>query len=290
MTPLETMMHKREALLGQCPAPLHLSDAEKAALPLHVERAGTEGPRILIIHGGVQGNAGGGPATFVKQTSLAERGWRVEIVDRPGFGQSPSRGVDDMEADAVWIAEMLADGAHLIGHSWGGADALLAAARRPEAVCSLTLVEPALQALTLPKPGAAPQPGPAAAMMQDMAGMLLKSGTPAEYMRNFLAYLGIADRLGTLQEEAASRLGCAMLQARMADPTSLQQAADLVAKAGIPVLVISGGWKTAVDDVCKFVAKLLGGEHATVPSTNHFPQFENPETFNELLEKFLRSH
>ena len=39
------------------------------------------------------------------------------MVERPGFGQSPTCGVDDMAADAVWIAVMLGDGAHLIGHS-----------------------------------------------------------------------------------------------------------------------------------------------------------------------------
>ena len=52
-----------------------------------------------------------------------------------------------MERDAPWIADMLGNGANLIGHSWGGAEALLAAARRPETVHSLVLVEPALSAI-----------------------------------------------------------------------------------------------------------------------------------------------
>lgn len=121
---------------------------------------------------------------------------------------------------------MLGDGAYLIGQSWGGADVLLAAARRRDAVCSLTVVEPALQALTLPRPRTEPQASEsAAAMMQDMAGMLLNSETLAQYMRNLLDYLGISDGLGTLEDAIAT-----------------------VVKAGIRVLVISGGWKTAVDD------------------------------------------
>ena len=287
MTQAEVITNKREILTAQCPAPLQLTDSSKAELPIDVEKAGTEGPRIVIIHGGVQGNAGGGPATFVKQKALGEQGWRVEIVDRPGFGQSPSRGVDDMEADSVWIAELLGDGAHLVGHSWGGAEVLLAAARRPKAVLSLTLVEPALQALTLPKPGEPTRPGQAATMMKDMAEMLLSSETPAEYIRKFLAYLGPTDKLGMLTDQAASVLGCSMLQARMADPRTLHEAVNAVVMAGIPVLVISGGWKAAMDDVCAFVARLMHGEHVIVASPNHYPQLENATEFNKRLQIVL---
>ena len=121
----------RAALVAQCPASPTLDPAQADALPINVVRWGTEGPRIVIIHGGVQGRLGGGPDTFLKQQAWASEGFQVELVQRPGFGQSPTRGVDDMDREAVWIAGMLGDGANLIGHSWGGADALLAAARRP---------------------------------------------------------------------------------------------------------------------------------------------------------------
>ena len=57
-----------------------------------------------------------------------------------------------MDDSAVWIADALGDGAHLMGHSWGGAAVLVAAARRPEAVRSLILIEAALQTLALTDP------------------------------------------------------------------------------------------------------------------------------------------
>jgi len=114
----------RAALADQCGATASPSAGKSG---INLIKWGNSGPRMLIIHGGVQGNVGGGPTTFREQRSLAERGWQLILPERPGFGQSPSRGPDDMEGDAVWISEML-DGVVLVGHSFGGAEALLAAA------------------------------------------------------------------------------------------------------------------------------------------------------------------
>ena len=54
---------------------------------------------------------------------------------------------EDFLRDADDITALMGDGAHLVGHSYGGLGAMFAAARRPEASRSLTLLEPA--ALTL---------------------------------------------------------------------------------------------------------------------------------------------
>ena len=64
------------------------------------------------------------------------------IADRPGFGASPPLERGDFELEAPLFAELLGDGAHLVGHSYGAVIALLAAAERPEAVLSLTVSEP----------------------------------------------------------------------------------------------------------------------------------------------------
>src|SRR5262249_10782055 len=60
----------------------------------------------------------------------------------PGFGGSPPLERNDFAAEAPMFAELLGDGAHLVGHSYGAVIALLAAAERPEAVRSLTVSEP----------------------------------------------------------------------------------------------------------------------------------------------------
>src|SRR5262245_41131798 len=103
---------------------------------LYVTRLG-EGPSVLLVHGSVVG----AELTWRKQHELAER-WRLIIPDRPGFGESPPLERGDFEAEAPLFAELLGNGAHLVGHSYGAVIALLAAAIRPEAVRSLTVSEP----------------------------------------------------------------------------------------------------------------------------------------------------
>jgi len=48
----------------------------------------------------------------------------------------------DYEVDARDVVDLLAAGAHLVGHSYGAVVAMLAAATRPDLVRSLALIEP----------------------------------------------------------------------------------------------------------------------------------------------------
>ncbi len=281
---------KFASLAAQCPVVETPPNA--ASLPIHFDRVG-EGERVVIIHGGVQGAMGGGPATFSKQKVLAERGYGLEIADRPGFGRSPSRGVDDMEDSAVWIAEALGDGAHLIGHSWGGAAALAAAGRRPEAVRSLILVEAALQTLALTDPQVQANPVEADKIFA-MVDSFLAAETPVDYARLAIRGVGrtvgeVGSSQGELDEDTLRRWGCAALQNKMSPPPTLRQAATTVRDAGIPVLVISGSWSETIQAVGDVIARATGGKHVRMSSPNHYPQYENPEEFNNLIDEFMRN-
>ena len=255
---------------------------------------GDKGPAVLSIHGGVQGGLGGGPINFAGQKPLSEEGWLLKLADRPGFGQSPSRGPDDQESDALWIAEKLGDGSHLIGHSFGGAEALLAAAHRPQAVRSLILIEPALQPMILTDPDSMKNPE-ARAALQMMGQFFVTARTPAEFATLFAGSLGKGEdgglnpSLAALAEssEKATTLGCALLQAQMASPAAMRQAAEIVAHAHIPVLVISGGYSPAQDETAEIVAKLTHGRHVIVSSPNHFVQQMNPKEFNRVVNDFM---
>jgi pimeloyl-ACP methyl ester carboxylesterase len=292
MNPLALLQHQ-DALRNQCSPPPQPPEGEQP--PINVTTWGASGEPVLIIHGGVQGGLGGGPLTFANQRPLADQGFQLRLADRPGFGASQSRGPDDMVADAVWIAELLADSSHLLGHSWGGAEALLAAARRPDAVRSLVLVEPALHPFLI----AAPDTPELAAAKADAAfniAKLLDSRTPAEYGLAFVRSLGGAENDSTallqslkVDPARATNLGCALLRGRMAPPPALYQAAAAVKDAGIPVLVISGGWSRVFDGLSKVTAQLTGGAHKVVRSEDHFPQLSSPGAFNNAVSAFWRT-
>jgi pimeloyl-ACP methyl ester carboxylesterase len=280
----------RESLAAQCPATTTPADTTNPP-KINVTRWGDSGSRMVIIHGGVQGNVGGGPSTFLGQQPLAKEGWQLILPDRPGFGQSPSRGSDDMEGDAVWISEML-DDVVLVGHSFGGAEALRAAALRPAGVRALVLVEPALHS-AFPRSKVFNENEIARKSFLEFGEASLAAASPAEFGRAFLRSLGASNPAATRLDNDPSKataFGCALLQAKMASPDNLRKAAETVAQAKIPVLVISGGWSPLFDGVSELAAQLTNGEHVIVPSSNHFPQQVNPEVFNSVLLSFVNKN
>ena len=93
--------------------------------------------RIVLVHGSVVG----GRATWAAQRPLADR-FELVVVDRPGFPPNPPVDRVDFERDAELVADLLEPGDHLVGHSYGGVISLLAAAARPDALRSLTVIEP----------------------------------------------------------------------------------------------------------------------------------------------------
>jgi pimeloyl-ACP methyl ester carboxylesterase len=286
----------RAALAAMCPPPNEIPPHIAATFPIHVTAWGVTGPKVLLIHGGVQGGLGGGPATFREQKALAERGWQLLVPDRPGFGQSPSRGPDDMEADSVWVSTHLGNGAHLIGHSFGGAVALLAAARQPSAVRSLILVEPALIPL-LPRSKAMRADKAAREDFLRMGEAWLSTRTPAEYGLTLARTLGVVPRRDSDAAEQgrepdaqrANAVGCALLQARFASPGALRQAAQTVADARIPVLIVTGGWNPTFGAVGEISAEMTRGRHVIVRSSNHFVQLVAPDAFNQTAAEFMQA-
>jgi pimeloyl-ACP methyl ester carboxylesterase len=104
------------------------------------ERGG--GDPVLLIHGT------GGNVWDPLPELLAAAGHRVIAYDRRGFGGSTHPAIKDPPrhtADAVSLLEALnAAPAIVVGHSMGGIIALDLAARQPELVRALVLVEPPL--------------------------------------------------------------------------------------------------------------------------------------------------
>ena len=247
---------------------------------IHITRWGGAGPRVILVHGGVQGSGVGGERNFSAQRPLAEQGWQLVVPDRPGHGRSPDPGrPDDAEADGRWVAELLEDGAHLVGHSFGGCVALSAAAQRPAAVRSLTLVEPAMHNL-------ATSDLRVKRFVFGMLRALLFSTSAVRRAKRAAKLLGIPPELAPSDPAVLRRMGRNLARGRLPSRAALQRQLGEIEQAGVPLLVVTGGWSPAFEVTGDVVAAAGRGRRAVVESPHHFPQWFADE-FNPLLFAFL---
>ena len=240
---------------------------------LAVERLG-DGAPVLFVHGDIVGPS----LTWRKQRELAER-WTLIIPSRPGFGESPPLERNDFEVEAPMFAELLADGAHLVGHSYGAVIALLAAAERPEAVRSLTVSEPGCLRVAEGTP-----------VVDEMIanGVLLfenASSIPSEeFLRLFRGGAGSA--FGTPEQLPDELMHGVELLKRERPSWEAEIPLERLAAAGFPVQVLSGGHSPAFEAVCDALAEGLSAERAVISGRGHtVPSTGAP--YNERLEAFL---
>ncbi len=240
---------------------------------LDVRRVG-EGPPLLLVHGSVVG----ADLTWRRQLELAER-WRLIIPNRPGFAGSPPIERGDFEAEAPMFAELLGEGAHLVGHSYGGVIALLAAALRPAAVRSLTVSEPGSLRVAAGVPAVDE-------MIAD--GEMLFSApdrvSPEVFLRLFRSGAGSARETPDELPESLARGVELLIRERPSWEAEIPLAA--LADAPFPKLVISGDHSPAFEAVSDALAEAIGAERASIPGRGHSVPSTGPP-YNRLLEGFL---
>ena len=248
---------------------------------VHVTRWGTAGPRVVMVHGSAQGSRIGGSGHFSEQRRLADAGWQLLVPDRPGHGLSGDPGrPDDAAIDGEWVADLLGDGAHLVGHSFGGCVALAAAAGRPDAVRSLTLIEPAMLKLSTTNPDVR------------KFGLRLLMATQLSFgaagrARKVSALLGIPEDVrGGTDERELKRMGRAIKRLKVPSGETLRGELARIRAAGVPLLVVTGGWNAAFEASSDEVAALGAGRRLVIPSPHHFPQ-KVSDAFNVALIAFM---
>jgi pimeloyl-ACP methyl ester carboxylesterase len=246
---------------------------------IHITRWGTCGPKIVLIHGSAQGSSTGGDRHFVAQQKLGERGYQVIVPDRPGHGRSPAPGrPDDAEADGAWVVQLLGDGAHLVGHSFGACVALAAAAMKPASVRSLTLIEPAMPKIAMGNP---------AVLKFGLSIMMATvfSFSTAQRTRRFNKIVGIPkDMQGVRDLEEAKKIGEGLKALKLPSKQQLTQWLETVKQAKIPLVVMTGGWNPAFEALADTVAHVGGGSRTVIPSPHHFPQSISDE-FNRMMAR-----
>lgn len=238
-------------------------------------RALGAGAPVVLVHGSVFDGA----RTWQRQLELAER-FRLLVPDRRGYGASPAAAREDFAVDAIDIAELLGRGAHLVGHGYGGVIALLAAAKRPEAVRSLTVIEPPAFAVARGDPAVESLLGIVRHAAEASAG-----ASPEVLLAAFMTSVW-GDRMqspGPLTP--ALRRGVQMLaHQRLADEAVIPLAA--LSRASFPKLVVSGAHSAALDAICDVLERRLSAERAVIPGRGHAVQATGAP-FNERLASFI---
>ena len=233
--------------------------AKVGPVTVHYEVTG-EGPALVLIHG----LSGSGRWWAYNVPTLAQQ-YRVYNVDVVGFGRSRGQRLVLREAGA-WLAEWLQvtgiTQTHLVGHSMGGYIATEVAARAPETVQRLVLVD----ALVLPM-------GPG--LMRHALDLV----RAIRYMSlNFLPVL-VSDalRAGPRTMWQATR---EVLSADLSNRLDAVQA---------ETMVIWGEKDSLLDPKLgrELAERLAKACFVCIKGAGHNPMWDRPQRFNELLLDFL---
>jgi pimeloyl-ACP methyl ester carboxylesterase len=228
--------------------------------------------RVVLIHGSV-GNA---EAWAPVLPTLEER-FEVVAPNRSGYPPGPLLERIDFERQAEELAPLLGEGAHLVGHSYGGVISLLIAAAHPERVRSLAVSEPPAFALA--------RGSPAVDDLLERIEEHFERGPrePRAFAEGFLELVGsktqLPERLSPTLEQG--------IRATMAErlPSEAEIPLNELAAAGFPKLVISGAHHPAFDAVCDVLETRLGAERAVLPGAGH--SLARAPGYPERLRAFL---
>jgi len=183
----------------------------------------------------------------------------------------------DFQDEAVWLEQFLEVGTHVVGHSYGGVIALLAAARRPELLRSLTVIEPPAFGVARDEP----------AVEEFVRGIddLWANGSrdPAEFLRSFAARVGFSAPPGTLSPSLLQGARTLMVER---SPAEAEIPFEELAAAPFRTLVVSGGHSFVFEAVCDVLESRLAAERAVLPGAGHAVN-RLGAPFNAVLTDFI---
>lgn len=250
---------------------------------IEYERRGAGAP-VLLIHGS------GIAASFLPvMDHPALEGFEVIRYHRRGF--AGSSGVEhpftmgDQAADAAALLDQLnISGAHIVGHSYGGAVALQLALDRPELVASLALLEPAVRSATA-------NAQPPEALLQ--AAARYGAGDHGGAMDTLFDYaLGNDWRITSEQMTPGS---VAQADADVANTFEVEMPAMLQWQFGVeqaaainaPVLYVVGGDSPLRDGAALYLEWAPQTLVATIEGVDHSLQKDDPDGVAQVIGEFL---
>jgi pimeloyl-ACP methyl ester carboxylesterase len=256
----------------------------------HVREAGA-GPSVLCLHASASSSAQWRALT----DRLAGR-FRILAADLYGSGKSPA-WPDDRPlslADEVTLLASAAAAAgprfHLVGHSYGGAVALMAALAFRDRIESLVLFEPVLFSLLLAEDPTQPGAREIAAVRDDTVAAV-EGGDPGASAARFVDYwMGAGSWAGMpvpRREAVAAAMPTVKAEwhAAFTEPTPL----SIFSTLDVPVLLLTGSESPASSrGVARLLAKSLPRVTAIeVEAVGHMGPVTHPDRINPLIESFL---
>ncbi len=270
---------------------------EVSGLELHVQRAGSGGVPLALLHGF-------GASTFSWREVLAPLGQSRLVIafDRPGFGltqrplppypdgMNPYSQTSQAQLTISLLDTLGIDQAVLVGNSAGGTIALLTALEHPQRVAALVLVDAAVNT----------------------------GGRAPRWVRPLLR-LPQVQRLGPLFVRSIRNRGRDLLDLAWHDPSKITpdiiagytiplqaenwdralweltlasedlDLASRLAELSVPALVITGDDDRIVltAESIRLAGEIPGAELVVIPACGHVPQEECPEAFLHAVRAFL---
>jgi pimeloyl-ACP methyl ester carboxylesterase len=236
------------------------SQTEATTTDLYVEVWG-DGTPVVLVHGSLAN----GPDEWAEQRPLAYEGFRLIVPDRRGCGRSPAAVGEDFLVDADDLGELLSTGAHIVGHSYGGLSAMIAAARWPEATLSLTLLEGPAASLAGHDPAWR-------ALVADVRRIWQSEMPDADWVVEFLTAVG-SDPAGFPSDFLATALELVPVFRRGRPFFDAELPLDQLTAATFPKLVVSGGHHAGFEAMSDDLALRIGATRAVIAGAGHEIQF-----------------
>jgi pimeloyl-ACP methyl ester carboxylesterase len=260
---------------------------QAGGLRIRYARRGS-GPPVFLVHG-----FGSSIYTWAEVIPLLARDHDVIAVDLPGFGGSDVPAHFDREVSAELLSRVM-DGlavprASFAGNSLGGALSAVTAARHPERVDRLVLIDAAGYNLA---------PADRPRMLRIVAavpGWIQRLWPQRPVLRMGLKQVFFDDALVTDDKVEEYLAPMARPGARAASRALLKAGETFGLPAALkgvhaPTLVIWGANDVWVPphDADKFVRDIPGARKVLIANCGHVPQEEKPGEVAALIEDFLR--
>jgi non-heme chloroperoxidase len=235
-------------------------------------------------------------ATSHRVIAYSRRGY---YPSEPGAAEEP--GLDRSAEDlAALIRGLDAAPAHIVGHSYGAFTALLVAARQPDWVRSLVLIEPPVIHLIASNPSnpASLLPllrrSPRAALSFMKFGLAVLKPSESAAKRGKLDEAGRLFLMGTMFAPidrlpapiaTSTRDNVSHLMAEVAESATYAFTPALARAVNVPVLLVSGARSPLYFRFLlgRLAASLPNAQHVSIAGAAHYAHWEAPAELNRLV-------